>query len=85
MATTYPTNSDGTPDMRFKVNKQFKAAELRRRVRAKQEALELARRATEAVKAPVKVEPVVCVCCMDEEATQKGSSQEEGPLGGKGR
>ena len=75
MATTYPTNSDGTPDMRFKVNKQFKAAELRRRVRAKQEALELARRATEAVKAPVKVEPVVCVCCMDEEATQKGHAK----------
>ena len=75
MATTYPTNNDGTPDMRFKVNKQLKAAELQRRVKAKQEALELARRATEEVKAPVKVEPVTCCICMDEAATQKGHSK----------
>jgi hypothetical protein len=71
MARTKYTNRDGTMDMRFKVNKQAQA----KRVRMKEEALELARKAIEVKKAQAKVEPVICCVCMDEEATKKGQAK----------
>jgi hypothetical protein len=73
MAHTKYTNRDGTPDMRFKVNKQSR---LRCMDQARQKALGIAEKAIkEAEKAPTKVEPVTCCICMDETATQKGHAK----------
>ena len=72
MARTKYTNRDGSLDMRFKVNQKAVQARLEaKQARMKEEALNLAKRATESV----KVEPVICCVCMDEKATQKGQAK----------
>ena len=72
MAQTKHTNRDGTPDMRFNVNKQ---ARLRCLNQARQKALGIAKKAIKEAEIVPKVEPVTCCICMDEAATQKGHAK----------
>ena len=81
MTNTEHTNLDGTPDMRFKVNKKAEFDHIKAQfLLMESKVVELTKlgdmvREKRLTEKPVKVKPATCCICMEESAMQKGQAK----------
>jgi len=78
MTNTERTNLDGTPDMRFKSNRQAEFAHMKAQVlllESKVTKLNDMLREKRLTEKPAKVKPATCCICMEESAMQKGQAK----------
>ena len=77
MTNTERTNLDGTPDMRFKANRQAELADMKAQVLLlESKFVDISSMMSERVtEKPSKVKPATCCICMEESAMQKGQAK----------